>query len=114
MPRKQKKYQRKKNEILKLNNMATKYNHNYHGSIDMSSDVYYKILHSSRTEKFTVVCMQWFDEYDYDEERFVRNKEDEIHVFETEDMAIEKLNEWYEPDQIDSEYCRKKFDNIRE
>lgn len=59
--------------------------------------------------------MQWFDEPDYYEERFVRNSKNEIHVFETEEMAIEKLNEWYKPEQIDEEYLRiVKVDNIRE
>lgn len=54
-------------------------------------------------------------EPDYYEERFVRNSGDAIHVFETEDMAIEKLCEWYKPDEIDEEYLKRIVkDNIKD
>ena len=95
--------------------MSDKYNsHCYHGSVDLSGDVYYKLYKSSRSELFTVVCMQWFDEMDYYAERFVRNSSDEIHVFEKEQDAIDKLNEWFKPEQIDSEYSRDLKDIVRD
>lgn len=89
--------------------------HNYHGNVNMSDDVYYKLLRHYKTGLVTIACMQWFDEYDYNEKDFIRDSEDKIHVFETEDMAIEKLNEWYTKDQIDPEYHSASMkDNIRD
>jgi len=79
----------------------SKYEKKYHGNV---GEVYWKILKSYRTDLFTVACLQWFDEADYDEDRFVRNSNDEVHVFESEELAVQKLNEWYKPEEIDSEY----------
>jgi len=87
--------------------------HKIHGTVDMSGDVYWKLYKSSRGNGFiTVICLQWFDENDYYEDRFIKNSQDEIHVFETEEMAIEKLNEWYKPDEIDPEYRRSTIENL--
>jgi hypothetical protein len=68
------------------------------------NDVYYKLYKSHRNGLITIVCMQWFDEWDYHEDRFVRNTEGVIHKFSTEDEAKQKLNEWYKPHEIDPEY----------
>lgn len=81
-------------------------NSKIHGNVDISSnDVYYRLYQSERIGGLiTVVCMQWFDEMDYYEERFVKTSDGEAHTFETEEMAIEKLNKWYKPEEIDPEY----------
>lgn len=89
--------------------------HIHHGNVNMSDDVYYKLLRYYKTGLITVVCMQWFDEPDYDEKDFIRDSNDSIHVFETENMAIVKLNEWYPKDQIDPEYhSAVNCDNVRD
>lgn len=39
----------------------------------MDNDVYYRVIHSNSAENaagLCVVCMQWFDEHDYDQSRF--------------------------------------------
>lgn len=78
-----------------------------HGKIDLSSDVYYRLYKSERLEGLiTIVCMQWFDEPDYYSDRFVKNSDGAAHTFETEEMAAEKLNEWYKQEEIDPEYRR--------
>lgn len=83
-----------------------------HGTVDMSEDVYYKI-YSSEKHKMTVVCLQWFDEFDYHQHRFVTDLSGDVHVFEREETAIEKLNEWYEPDKIDPKYRRGQIIDLR-
>ena len=70
----------------------------------MSNDVHYKILKSKSTGLMTIVCLQWFDEFDYDQDRFVRNSQGVIHQFDSEDKAKQKLNEWYLQEEIDPEY----------
>lgn len=85
----------------------------YHGQV---GEVYWKLYRSARNELVTIVCMQWFDEGDYEEDRFIVNSNDEVHTFETEEMAKEKLNEWFEPKEIDPEYRMnsKEFNNVRD
>lgn len=79
--------------------------HFYHGNVDMNSnEPYYKIYKSSKTDLFSVVTMQWFDEPDYYNERFVRNSKGAIHVFEYEQDAIDKMLEWYKPEQLCNKY----------
>lgn len=72
----------------------------YHGEI---TEVYYK-LYLNKKDLVTIVCMQDFDEYDYHQERFIRNSEGKAHRFETEEMALEKMKEWYKLEEIDEEY----------
>jgi len=80
------------------------YGHKYHGVFDMqSNDVYYK-LQRLESGIVTVTCLQWFDEPDYYQENFIRNSDNEIHAFETEKMAIAKLNLWFKKEEIDPEY----------
>lgn len=38
------------------------------------SPVYYRLLWSDREERNVVVCMQDFDEYDYDQSKFLNNE----------------------------------------
>ena len=73
----------------------------YHGDV---GEIYYQIIKSSRNNLMTVCCMQDFDEIDYNQSRFCRNSNNQIHCFESEEMAVEKLNDWFKPDEIDSEY----------
>ena len=75
-----------------------------HGNINFDNDCYFQIFKSGRTNMFTVVEMQHFDETGYDQNRFVRNSDGDIHCFEKEHDAIKKLNEWFKPDEIDPEY----------
>lgn len=70
----------------------------------MNNDVYYKLYKMSKNNLITIVCMQWFDENDYYKENFVKNSSGEDHKFESEDEAIERLNNWYKSDEIDPEY----------
>lgn len=76
-----------------------------HGDV---GEVYYKLIKSYRNDLITIACIQWFDEYDYDQSRFVRNSDNEIHVFESEELAQEKLNKWFKPEEIDPEYRTNK------
>lgn len=57
----------------------------------------------------TIVCVQDFDIPDYNESLFVKNSAGEPHQFKNEHEAVEKLNEWYTPSQIDPEH-RTQFD----
>jgi hypothetical protein len=65
--------------------------------------VYYR-LYLNKKGYVTVLCMQSFDEYDYSDNRFVRNSQGEKHKFDTEAEAIKQLNEWFKIDEIDPEY----------
>ena len=71
----------------------------------MDNDVYYRIYESNG--KLTVVCMQWFDEYDYDEDRFMVNHLGYRLKFDYEDEAIDWLNSNVKPELIDEEYLRQ-------
>lgn len=87
----------------------SKYRNTYHGNC---GEVYWKLYKSTRNDLITIVCMQWFDEADYYEENFVRNSSDEIHTFESEELAKDKLNEWYKPEEIDPEYIKASSRNL--
>ena len=89
----------------------SKYGTKYHGNV---GEVYYKLYRQLGNDLVIIVCVQWFDEYDYHEDRFIRNSSDEIHVFESEDMAKEKLNEWFKPDEIDPEYRNNSAQLVRD
>ena len=69
----------------------------------MRDGVYYK-LYKRSNGLMTVVCMQWFDEPDYYESNFVKDSSGEVHIFDTEEEAVEKLNELFKPEEIDHEY----------
>lgn len=79
----------------------------------MISEVYYK-LYLDRNSKVTIVCMQDFDEYDYIQSKFIKNSEGKIHKFESEELAIVKLNGWFKPDEIDPEYLNYNDNYIRD
>lgn len=87
----------------------TKAGHVIHGEVDLADGVYYKLLWTHNNHRnchvVTVVCMQWFDEHDYDSSKFVRNDEGDVHVFATEELAKAKLNEWFNKEDIDPGYA---------
>ena len=91
--------------------MGTYDSHKFHGIIDMQKDVYYKLFRRKKNNLVTIVCLQWFDEYDYDQESFIKNSDNEIHVFETEEMAIKKLKSWFDDSEIDYEYRHANSQN---
>lgn len=72
----------------------------------MDNDVYYRLIRSHRNDEWlTVVCMQWFDENDYDQSKFLRAKgTDEVLMFSTEEKAIKFLNDNIKPENVDPEY----------
>jgi hypothetical protein len=72
-------------------------------SIFDGNEIYYK-LYLSSSGFMTVVTMQWFDEADYVAEKFVKDKDGRDYKFETEQEAIDKLNEWYKFEEINPEY----------
>jgi hypothetical protein len=67
------------------------------------SDVYYK-LYLDREQRVTVICLQDFDEPDYNSMKFFRGKDGTPKVFDTEEEAVLYLNEHFLPDSIDPEY----------
>lgn len=70
------------------------------------NDVYYRIIRTSDDDTLlTICCMQWFDEYDYDETRFLCAKgTDERLRFSTEEKAIKFLNDNINQENIVPEY----------
>ncbi|MFS0905681.1 hypothetical protein AB3N02_21795 [Priestia aryabhattai] len=68
----------------------------------MSNDIYYRIL--DYKGKLTIVCMQWFDEYDYNEEDFLTDEDGDRYMFHTKNEAIDWLNENVKEEYIDDEY----------
>ena len=69
------------------------------------NDVYYRIIRTNDDALLTICCMQWFDEYDYDETRFLCDKgTNERLKFSTEEKAIKFLNDNINLENIDPEY----------
>jgi hypothetical protein len=78
----------------------------------MDNEIYYKIYRSSRIKnKLTVVTMQWFDESDYVDERFFRDKNGDILKFDDEDEAIDWLIKNIKKEKIDPEYLKRIEEN---
>lgn len=64
---------------------------------------YYKLLRN-RNNLWCVACLQWFDEYDYDQNRFLVNKKThEQYKFENEDDAKIWLNNRFPKAEIEEE-----------
>ena len=83
----------------------------FHGEI---GNVYYKLYRYKGL--ITVVCLQDFDEYDYNQSNFIRNSNNEIHIFESEELAIESLIKWFKPEEIDAEFHSyiNNSDNVKD
>lgn len=67
------------------------------------NEVYYKLYNYNGY--LTIVCLQWFDEFDYNEDAFYE-EDGKVLVFETEKEAVNYLNENFERENIDPEYRR--------
>lgn len=74
--------------------------------------VYYRIF-LSKEQLLRVVCMQEFDEYDYDQKRFLRDEDGYPMKFKEELEAIDYLNENFRPDRIDPEFLSPNNPNFR-
>ncbi len=73
--------------------------------MEIENEVYYKLL--KHNGKITIACIQWFDEYDYDQRRFVLNPEnDEPYVFKDEEEAVNAINDMFNEDEIDPRYLK--------
>lgn len=70
----------------------------------MDDPVYYRIMYWGKIEKLTIVTMQSFDEYDYDQNKFLRDKDNDAMRWNDEQEAIRFLNENFKPEYIDPEY----------
>ena len=77
----------------------------------MHNDIYYRIYLSHRSEKLTVVCMQDFDEDDYDVHRFMTDEDGDRLRFEFEEEAIDWLNKHVKREYIDEAYLVIYEDN---
>lgn len=67
-------------------------------------DVYYKIYKVKDTGQLTVVCMQWFDEYDYKEDLFFTDEDGDHLKFFSEKEAQQWLIDNVHSHLIDPEY----------
>lgn len=58
-------------------------------------DIYYKIIKDDTANKgMSVVCLQEFDEKDYIQDLFIRDDNDEILIFKTEEAAQQYIDEY--------------------
>ena len=71
------------------------------------NEVYYKIYKSKQlNNKLTIVCLQDFDELDYESKRFLKDKEGKILKFYDENKAIRWLLKNIKECLIDPEYLK--------
>lgn len=75
-----------------LENMVSDFNYKTLSNDETDDDVYYKI-YLCDDDLFRPVCLQWFDEFDYDNSKFVKNNLDDDIVLYNESDAKE-LSEW--------------------
>ncbi len=61
-------------------------------------------MYWDKKEKITIVCMQKFDEYDYNENKFLRDETGEMIKWDKEIDAIKYLNDNFKIECIDPEY----------
>jgi hypothetical protein len=71
---------------------------------DFDESVYYKIYYYEPKDYVTVICMQWFDERHYIEHNFYVDKNNKPYKFDTEDEAIDWLNNNVISEKIDPHY----------
>lgn len=64
--------------------------------------IYFKI-YLNKNDLLTVVCLQWFDEYDYDFDRFYKEDGSPV-IFTTEKAAIDFLVKTFKKEFIAEEY----------
>ena len=75
-------------------------------------EVYYKLLRK-REGFVTVICLQDFDELDYNHNHIIKNSDGKEHTFDTEDLAIKFLNDKFEIKEIDPDFF-DQYNNIRD
>ena len=74
-------------------------------------------MYKDRDDLICIIEVQYFDEYDYDETRFVRNKQGERYYWTTERAARKQMIEWFDKKQVAEEYhylfhSDSDFDNV--
>lgn len=75
------------------------------------SDFYYKLLWEEDSQQVTIVCMQDFDESDYDSQLFVKDKSGDICKFSEENEARTWMSKNIKREFIDPQ-CRTIPDDI--
>ncbi len=73
------------------------------------SEVYYCIYQSTYGNLMTIICVQNFDLYSYEEKNFVYNSNNDLHCFSDEKDAIKMLNKWFKKEEIDPEYINNNI-----
>ena len=68
--------------------------------------VYYKI-YADRDDMISIVCMQYFDEDDYHQDRFYRDGSGDPFRFDDEEEAIQFVNEKFHQEYIAEKFRRK-------
>lgn len=63
--------------------------------------VYYRIMFWDKIQKLTVVCMQEFDEPDYDPNKFLKDQHGQSMSWNTEEQALTYLNNTFKHENID-------------
>lgn len=77
--------------------------YDYDNRPDYLDPVYWKIL-MTRNNKIGIACMQSFDEYEYDQKRFLLGEDGMVVKFDSEEDAISYLNDNFKPEFIEDEY----------
>lgn len=78
--------------------------------MDEDNKVYYKIFKSPGiNNKLTIVTMQWFDENQYEQKRFFKDKEGNQLIFDDKGKAVQWLLENIKEELIDEEYLKCKI-----
>lgn len=70
---------------------------------DNNYSVYYKIILNS-DNLVTIACLQDFDEYDYNQDRFFKDEDGACVAFYSEENAKKYLNEKFKQEVIAPEY----------
>jgi len=84
-------------------------NYEYHGKVDIGS--FYCLYRYNGL--ITVVNAAKYDMFHYDGDSMIKNKKNEIHLFENKDLAIMYLKKWYKNSEIEEEY-RNYSGNVRD
>jgi len=88
--------------MKKLDNTFTSNNNSMDG-------LYYRMYKTDKGS-IAIVCMQWFDEYDYHEENFVRDINGNRYFWTDERDAKKQLLEWFKKKEVDEEHHDIYFD----
>jgi hypothetical protein len=72
-------------------------------------EVYYRLIWTW-AGLATIVCMQWFDEYDYDTSRFIKDRVGDVCKFSSEEDAGKWLNSNIKSYLIDDKWKKYQTD----